>query len=690
MINCDGYTIYTVHEYPWKKLRFKPLSRKPGETGKLVYADCVCAFDIETTRIEEREQAIMYVWQFAMGTDTVIMGRTWDDFHLLCHCLRERLGDMRLIVFVHNLSFEIQFLMGIYHFNDWDIFCTDSRKVLKAVMFKNIELRCSYKLTNLSLAALTKRYNKRFIKQSGEEYDYHKRRFPQTPLTDEEIKYCVYDVLALVESIQAILELNGEDLYTLPLTSTGFVRKAVKAAMQPYRLEMQDTYPPYRCYQLLKSAFRGGNTHSNRFYSSDIVENVTSMDISSSYPSQQCNKLFPVSQFKQRNDTSIAHYEKLVSCNAAVIMRVSFYDIALKDKYAPVPYIPIAKCMTLVYPDDIRRGICVDNGRVLQATYIEMCVTDIDFRIIDEMYTWGKMAIEEMYSSWYGYLPLPIREKNIEYFKKKTELKGVQGQELYYFKNKELLNSIYGMSVQDVVKQNILLNDTGDERGLYIIDDRKSREEIYNSRRNSVFSQFCYGCWTTCRARESLQWAINACGDRLVYCDTDSVKYVGETDFFAYNAEQIAASIKSGLYATDPQGVTHYGGVYEFDGFAKRFVTLGAKKYAYEDENGKLHITVSGVSKKQGSIELAEHGGLEAFQPGFIFQNSGKTECVYNDEKRPVVTKIDGNMVVITRNVVIRETTYTLGVTDDYADLLNVSSNMLNKVHRFWMNLQLQ
>ena len=63
---------------------------------------------------------------------------------------------------------------------------------------------------------------------------------------------------------------------------------------------------------------------------------------------------------------------------------------------------------------------------------------------------------------------------------------------------------------------------------------------------------------------------------------------------------------------------------------------------------------------------------------------------MYNDEKQPFITRIDGHLVTITRNVVIRDTTYTLGTTDDYAELLNVSSNMLNKVHRFWRNLQLQ
>lgn len=671
-----------VNELDFSLIQFKPLPRRPGENGKLVYADCVCCFDIESTRIEEREQSIMYVWQCAIEEYTVY-GRTWQEFKAFLRKLKEKLGDMHLMIFVHNLSYEFQFLSGIYHFNNYEVFCTDSRKVLKCNMFKNFEFRCSYKLTNLSLAAMAKRYNKKYLKESGEDFDYSKRRFPDTPLTETELRYCEHDVLAVVESVHKIMELNDDNLYTLPLTSTGFVRRNVKAGMQEYWFQMKDEMPPYRCYQLLKSAFRGGNTHANRFYAGEIVGPVTSVDISSSYPSQQCNKKFPVGKWQERHDLSTAQLEKRMSLGAAVIMRVYLYDVELRDRYTPVPYIPIAKCMSIRYPEDIRRGLCFDNGRILQADFLEMCITDIDYRIIVRQYK-CRIEVQEMYTAWYDYLPRPIRELNIEYYKKKTELKGVNGQELYYFKNKELLNAIFGMSVQDVVKENILFAD-----GQYLIDDSRSREDIYNGRKKGIFTQYAYGVWTTAHARQSLQAGIDLCGDNLVYVDTDSCKFLGEVDFSKYNADRATECNQSGSYATDPQGVTHYMGVYEYDGTASRFVTLGAKKYAYEDSKG-LHITVSGVSKKAGAIELAEHGGLEAFQPGFVFEKAGKTESVYNDEKRPFITRIDGHLVTITRNVVIRDTTYTLGTTDDYAELLNVSSNMLNKVHRFWRNLQLQ
>lgn len=259
------------------------------------------------------------------------------------------------------------------------------------------------------------------------------------------------------------------------------------------------------------------------------------------------------------------------------------------------------------------------------------------------------------------------------------------------------------MSVQDIVKQRIVfsehyINPVTGKKELYHIDDTKTREEVFNTAIKSAFTQYAFGVWTTAHAREALQAGIDLCGDNLIYCDTDSVKFFGNVDFTKYNADRIAECKQSGLYATDNKGVVHYGGVYEFDGECEKFVTQGAKRYAYinnkwlhfDDVSTRIHITVSGVSKSKGARYLALHGGLEAFQPGFIFDESGKTESVYNDLDRPILTSIGGELIPITRNVVIKDVPYTLELDDDYTSILDISSNMLNKIHKFWLNLQLQ
>ena len=139
-----------------------------------------------------------------------------------------------------------------------------------------------------------------------------------------------------------------------------------------------------------------------------------------------------------------------------------------------------------------------------------------------------------------------------------------------------------------------------------------------------------------------------------------------------YNEIRIRESSENGAYATDPQGVTHYMGVFEQEtgpeGY-RYFVTWGSKKYAYIQGVGDLHITVAGVSKKKGARELQHHGSLAAFKPGFVWSIAGGTESVYNDLTREVI-EIDGHQLELGPNVYIRPSTYTLGVTNEYSELM--------------------
>lgn len=98
-------------------------------------------------------------------------------------------------------------------------------------------------------------------------------------------------------------------------------------------------------------------------------------------------------------------------------------------------------------------------------------------------------------------------------------------------------------------------------------------------------------------------------------------------------------------------------------------------------EDGSLHVTVAGVAKKAGAAELLEHGGIEAFAPGFVFKKAGGTESVYNDNPEGVIREGE-NAVPITRNVAIIDSEYTLGITAEYEKLLNDSKLFLTLVDR--------
>ena len=296
--------------------------------------------------------------------------------------------------------------------------------MLKCEMFGHIEYRCSYLQTNMSLGQFTKKMNVKHQKLSGEEFNYTKQRYPWTELSDKELEYCVNDVCGLVEAIKAEMQRDNDSLYTVPMTSTGYVRRDAKKVMNArgIKAEVIDSQPDIDLYMALRDAFRGGDTHASRFYAGAIAEDVESYDRSSSYPDVIVNCQYPITPFYHVGAASLNDVKYYMKKGRALVMRIAMYNVRLLDKYSPVPYIPKAKTQSCVNAE-------IDNGRVLSAEYLEMAVTDIDMQIILNQYDADNIVIEDMWHSRYGYLPRAYRELVKRYYVQKTELKGVEGME---------------------------------------------------------------------------------------------------------------------------------------------------------------------------------------------------------------------------------------------------------------------
>lgn len=663
--------IIPPEKFPYDWLYEIPLvKRKAGNQRtrkRIKYKDLITAFDIETTRLQDIEQAIMYVWQWQFGDEYTVVGRTWEQFETFQRKLKAVLEDSVLVVFVHNLSYEFQFLRGIYQFTKDEVFAIKSRKVLKCSMWDSFEFRCSYIHSNMNLDTYTKKMGVKHKKLTGT-FDYEKIRYPWTELSDEELAYCVHDVQGLVEAIEIEMKHDGDNLYTFPLTSTGYVRRDAKNAMSQvnYRF-VKEQLPDYEIYKMLREAFRGGNTHANRYYTNYTLHNVHSADRSSSYPDVMCNCKFPISQFYRLGDIGYDEVVKMIGKRQkACLMRVAITGLHLTRIDWGCPYLSLSKCRHI-------ENALEDNGRILSADYLETTVTDIDLKIILGEYSFTDIKFYDVATARYGYLPEPLIKTICKYYHSKTGLKNVTGQELLYTKSKNKLNSLYGMCAQDPVKQSILFeNDDFVEQH----DNESKLLEEYNKK---AFLAYQWGVWVTAWARYRLEEGIQlAHGDvndpnapQFVYCDTDSVKYLGEIDLNKFNSERIKDSKRSGAYATDPQGITHYMGVYEKEHDMCEFRTMGAKKYVYrETPDDKLICTIAGVSKSLGGKELEEHGGITAFHEGFTFEKAGGLEAVYNDKPGITETEIDGRRISITSNVSLRPSTYTLGLTADYKRLL--------------------
>lgn len=668
----------------------------PARKKSRHYMGITTAFDIETTLLDDIQQSIMYIWQWQFGEDITVIGRTWDEFLELQKRIKACLPSEKwLVVYVHNLSFEFQYLKGVYTFLPSDVFAVASRKVVKCDMHGCFEFRCSYKLTNMSLDQFTKRMNVKHQKLSGEEFDYSVKRYPWTELTERELEYCVNDVRGLVEAVNALMARDGDTLQTIPMTSTGYVRRNAKRAMRSGNVHhnfVHSILPDIELYRALREAFRGGNTHANRYFTGDIVENVHSADRSSSYPAVMCNCEFPMTQFipilpHDLNPEYIARCIKVR--HKALLMRVRIDNLHLRDPYWGCPYLSTDKCRYLN-----EAVTTTDNGRILHAYSLETTITDVDLRIIMEEYSGDITFLQAWYSS-YKKLPQPLIDEVIKYYRDKTVLKGVKGQEIYYDKAKALLNALYGMMAQDPVKHSLLFKQIGD----WEEDISKTDEQILEESNKRAFLAYQWGVWVTAHSRDALERGIRLVhetgkkteGVHFVYCDTDSVKYTGRVDWSDFNSARIAECQESGSMATDPQGVTHYMGVFETEdlpdtGYAYRyFKTLGAKKYAYIEREGEgVHCTIAGVNKKKGGAELDKYGGLSAFTDdydgsgiGFCFRDAGGTEAVYNDSPEISEVTVDGHRLEITSNIAILPSEYTLGITGDYERIIKYSKSYL-------------
>lgn len=653
-----------------------PVPHKNRGGNKRRYQNIVCAFDIETTTVEDK-YSVMYIWQFQIGLGATVIGRSWKEFNEFMRRIREVMDGAYLVVYIHNAAFEFQFLRGIYKFREYEVFAIDQRKPLRFDMFDCIEFRCSYLHSNMSLDEYLKKMGVEHEKQQG--FDYDKPRYPWTPLTDQELLYCINDVRGLVEALTIEMAHDGDDLYTIPATSTGYVRRDVKRVMRSYPWHyVHDMLPDVEIYHMLREAFRGGNTHCNRYYAGQEVPGVMSYDRSSSYPDVQCNCLFPVSEFRRIGEVTLKKLADLIGRRRkAVLIRAAFKGIRLRDPLWGSPYIPIDKCRALRWP-------APDNGRVLSAEYLEITLTDIDWRIILAEYEFDAVKILDCAYARYGKLPDRLVQQIEAYYAVKTALKGNDEQRLYYEKNKAKLNSIYGLSAQNPCKISAKFDGS-----VWYLDRTQTIEEILAKNNKRAFFPYQWGVWTSAWARYRLEQGIRlaAAGAHypmddprfsdFVYCDTDSVKYIGFVDWSQYNADRMADSLATGAWADDAKGKRHYMGVYEpDDGYPATFASRGAKKYVVMHPDGTLEATIAGVTKRgkggqiSGGQELLKHGGIKAFlQDQFVFREAGGTLLLYNDKER-FYTYVDGHRLKVRECVAIRPDIYTLSDTEDYAAML--------------------
>lgn len=673
------------------------------DNKKIEYYELPCSFDIETssfyqsTYVEEpKKVAILYAWVLTIK-NYCLLGRTWEEYIQCQSRLVEYFNlytERRLIIYVHNLSYEFQFFRKIF---DWDsIFSLEERKPIKALTLDGIEYRCSYILSGYSLAKLTDQLTKHTIKKLVGDLDYKKIRTPLTPLTNKEKGYIYNDGLIVSYYIEELIETYGS-ITKLPLTKTGFVRRYCRdncLYVNNSHKKDTDKYHKYRklmkalsldvdTFNQLQRAFQGGFTHANALYSNEIMYNVGSFDETSAYPYQMCAKQFPMTPpftINKLNDKRFNYAIKKYCC----LFEAKFINIKAKVLYEN--YISKSKCYSLsTYVEN--------NGRIVQAKELSITLTEQDYLIIKELYSWENIEIKNFKYFGKAYLPTDLVKSILKLYNDKTKLKGVVGKEIEYLNSKEQINSVYGMSVTNPCREEIIYNEEWSK-------SEPNIKELLESHNKSIkrFLYYAWGIWVTAYNRKDLFDCINEFKDDYIYSDTDSVKGINiekHLDYINKHNKEVEENLKNAMEyhnlpfeLTKPKtinGVEKPLGVWEYETTYSRFKTLGAKRYMVE-ENGNINITVSGVNKKFAVpylIKKYKDKVFENFNNGLEIpaKYTGKNIHTYIDEERiGIVKDYLGKEYEYHElsGVHLEETSYNLSLTSAYVNyILGIQDKIL-------------
>lgn len=668
---------YDVEEVKLPMLTFKPLQRNHQ------YIDYSTDYFTLDTETAHTDLVTGWIYQWAVKIKkTYIYGRTPSELIKLLRKMSEyyRLTPKkRVIGLIHNLSYDVQYLK--HYLREYDpkakFLAIDTHSIIIVDVF-GFRLICSYKLSNMGLAALADNYAETYDKAVGE-IDYGIVRYQDDELTPQDWFYMFSDVAAQYDGVFGYLKAMGyKYMFEAPFTSTGFVRTACRKASQKdpkWRLEFEAGALSLEQYNLCRWAFAGGVCIASFLYAGhtvrlidghvyvdgDLIERGVGLghkDFTSSYPARQMMDYFPTgapSWYGEIDDMD--ELEELLETRCC-IFSLTLYDVHIRPGIT-APCIASSKCIGLVSPVRL-------NGKIVHAKQLTIAVTEIDYKWIKRQYTAENIKVDKMLTFKRGKMPEWLKAEVMTYFRNKSTLRDTSP--LLYAKSKNFLNSIYGMTATSLVRPQYDLDDD------YIITEKKPEDldaenekqlKKYYKSRNS-FMAYQYAVYTTSWARDALFTMAECVGyENFLYCDTDSVFYI-ETEENRVRMAEYTEQCKQRAIAAGAYVDNNYLGMPTDEPPIRAFRALHSKCYAMEEYKKKkgafeLTVVIAGIPKKSIKWENGEPkektnaeelGNIDNLVDGFTFKHNGGTRCVYA-EQPPEVRNINGHITELASSAVI-------------------------------------
>lgn len=585
----------------WNEMDFTAFTESRSRRERHHHTPYVASFDTETSTIEKdgEQIAFMYVWQMAVENEA-FYGRTWSEFKMCLQKMKNEMHlavDYKLIVYVHNLKYDFGFYKKEVNLDGSDFVARSRRTVLKHIMDDCFEVRDSAVYTEEPLEHMGEEIG--IPKMKG--YDYSRIRHALTPLTPEELEYCEHDVLILTKYFRLEAEKLNCSIYKLALTATQKIKRGIneefsrESRMYQKMImsrQLKDNDHDNHVLDVLKHAFFGAFNYSSQLIRGITQDNVAGIDISACYGAQCLLHPYPVGKFAPIELPESTDDLKNNPRYAGKAMLITFAAKDVSAKYADIGFLPINIHNYWQRPaSDINN---VASKRVLTAAKLEMTLTDVDFRLFLEFYSYSAIKFVSIMASEYGDMPpYMIRSiekthrKKLEIQKRNNELKKIRpltlSEQLEYIHAKTGVSRIYGILVQDPI------------RDLYtwdpeINDIKKDGEQKNKSQFQPVLYQ--WGVWVVAWARyEILRLLLKLSGTgknfddlKTLYSDTDSLYFkFAESDIEivkSYN-DMINAKISNVAkkYRLNPEALTGIGTLKIT--YYQQFKTTGIKQYCY-------------------------------------------------------------------------------------------------------------
>lgn len=656
----DHWRKHTYVYVPWTEFDYSELkyvlwelpagrSRK-GSGQKKSVNDCFIMIDTETSKIETNKtdlvtgklipvRNIVVLWTISIRTMghniCTLRGRRPSELIKCVEKIHESLQGDRTIFYIHNLPYDHVFIRKFF-FERWghpkNQLNVKPNYPINVEWSNGVQLRDSYILSQRSLEKWAKDMNVEHQKAVGS-WDYDKLRTQSTDLSTEELMYAEFDTLAGVECLDKLRASLHKHVYSMPFTATGIPREEVRirGKMHSAHDKFYNRALTYDQQQIMERVYHGGYTHANRHFIDQKIDDdiIQCYDFASSYPYVMLSEKYPMDKFHELDYPMYIKDILQLKDKYGFVFRFCASGVRIKDNWIGMPSLQFSKMI------EISVNPILDNGRVLQAEYVEIWLTEMDLAVIAEQYSIDKHVCVDIMYSVKDYLPRWFTDYVYECFRDKTMLKG--GDPVEYAIAKGKVNSLYGMTVQKPIKEQLEEDYITGEYKPKEYENEREREKDFRKRykrylnnRNSVLN-YQFGVWVTAYAFFNL-YQLGACilpdpdhtfESVWLYSDTDSCYAIGwdEEKVQAYN-ERCKEKLRANGYGpVIHEGKEFWLGVAESEGDKDKyteFKTMGAKRYCGRSmEDGQLHITVAGVPKKKGALCLEDD--IDNFTVGFIF-----------------------------------------------------------------------